>query len=185
MGKPAKHETATVQQENASNGMDATLKDKFAGVKMKLHSTFGQVVLAMSAVARYRHMMLSELQQLVIDPLIKDKIVIALPASPVNDLVAATAPATIAIWASLSDDADQRVREQIRAGVFPVRLRAEDWASGDHVWLLDVIAPTEAMATEVLKNFRQVVRKEQISIHPIVKKLVSPDLLETMSSRAS
>ncbi|WP_246748974.1 toxin-activating lysine-acyltransferase [Rhizobium setariae] len=150
---------------------------KVAEVRAKVQSTFGQVVLAMAAVARYRHMMLSELQQLVIDPLIKDRIVIAFPASPDKDVTAAAAPATIAIWASVSEEADKRIREQISAGVFPVRLRAEDWVSGEHVWLLDVIAPSEKMATEVLKSFRRVAKKNEINIHPVVRELVDQQAL--------
>jgi hypothetical protein len=35
-----------------------------------------------------------------------------------SSMPAAAAPAMIAIWASLSDEADARVREQIQAGVF-------------------------------------------------------------------
>lgn len=169
-------EIANSIEKPAADGQD--ILKKVAEVRSKIQSTFGQVVLAMSAVARYRHMMLGDLQRLVIDPLIKDGIVIALPAAPDKDSAAAAAPATIAVWASLSDDADQRVREQIEAGVFPVRLHAEDWASGDHVWLLDVIAPSKAMATEVLKSFRQVAKKGEVIIHPVVKRQIEKSVLE-------
>ena len=48
----------------------------------------------------------------------------------------------IAIWASVSEEVDAKIREQIRAGTFPVRLQSGDWNSGNINWLLDVIAPT-------------------------------------------
>jgi hemolysin-activating ACP:hemolysin acyltransferase len=71
-----------------------------------------------------------------------------------------------------------------RSGLeYSVRLRAEDWASGHHVWLLDVIAPTEAMATEVSKSFRQVAKKDEINIHPVVTRLVEQKVLEKLAQR--
>lgn len=49
--------------------------------------------------ATYRNLLLSGLQQLVLDPLSQDKIALALPANPENDPKVAAAPATIAIRA--------------------------------------------------------------------------------------
>lgn len=163
--------------------VDDALTKKIVDVRSKIHSTFGQVVLAMCVVDRYRHMMLQDLQQLVIDPLIKDRIVLAFPVSPEKDAKAAAAPATIAIWASVSEAVDKRIREQIQSGVFPIRLKGEDWTSGEIVWLLDVIAPNEAMATEVLKSFRLVAKRNEISIHPVVSRLVSQDTLRKLSRK--
>jgi len=44
--------------------------------------------------------------------------------------------AGIAIWASVSETVDQRIPAQITAGVFPIRLRPDDWVSGDINWVL-------------------------------------------------
>jgi cytolysin-activating lysine-acyltransferase len=66
--------------------------------------------------------------------------------------------AGIAIWASVSEEVDAKIREQIKAGVFPVRLKPEDWTSGKINWLLDVIAPSTKLATSVLANFKQVIK---------------------------
>jgi cytolysin-activating lysine-acyltransferase len=62
-----------------------------------------------------------------------------------------------AIWANVSEEVDAKIREQTTAGVFPVRLKPEDWASGSINWLLDVVAPTAMLATAVLANLRQVI----------------------------
>ena len=75
---------------------------------------------------------------------------------------------------------DARLREQIKGGVFPFRLQAEDWVSGETVWLLDVIAPTRKLATSVLANFKQIVQDKPIRIHPVVARAVDPDVLEKM-----
>ena len=167
-----------------SQSPTADTLQKLAETKQKIQSTFGQIVLAMCVVPRYRNLLLSELQQLVLDPLSHDKIVLALPGNPQNDPTIAAAPATIAIWASVSEAVDKRIREQTAAGVFPVRLRPEDWSSGEIVWLLDVIAPSEKMATEVLKSFRQVTKKDALNVHPVVTRLVDQKILETLSSAA-
>ncbi len=59
-------------------------------------------------------------------------------------------------------------------------MKPEDWTSGDTVWLLDVIAPTQELATAVLTNFRQVAKQDEIRIHPLVTRLVDPELLKKM-----
>lgn len=44
---------------------------------------------------------------------------------------------------------DAKIAEQTKTGVFPIRLKPDDWTSGEIVWLLDVIAPSREMATTV------------------------------------
>ncbi len=61
-------------------------------------------------------------------------------------------------------------------------MKPEDWTSGETVWLLDVIAPTQQLATAVLKNFRQVAKKDQIRMHPLVARLVDPELLKEIGT---
>jgi cytolysin-activating lysine-acyltransferase len=50
-------------------------------------------------------------------------------------------------------------------------------------WLLDVIAPSQKVATAVLANFKQVVKDKPVRIHPIVSQLVDPAVLEKMKVR--
>ena len=57
---------------------------------------------------------------------------------------------------------------------YPIRLKPEDWTGGETAWLLDVIAPSQRVATAVLKNFRQVVRDRPVRVHPVVAQLVDP-----------
>ena len=40
---------------------------------------------------------------------------------------------------------------------------------GETYWLLDVIAPSQKVATAVLANFKQVVKDKPIRIHPLVR----------------
>ena len=90
--------------------------------------------------------------------------------------------AGLAIWASVSDEVDARIREQIKAGVFPVRLKAEDWISGDNNWLLDVIAPDQKATARVIANFKQVVKDGELRLHPMVARLVDAETLKKFAS---
>ena len=94
-------------------------------------------------------------------------------AAPAQD----GALAGIAIWAKVSPEVDAKIREQIAAKVFPIRLKAADWASGEITWLLDVIASNPKLVTAVLASFRQTLKEGQLFVHPHVRGLVDPALL--------
>ena len=167
-----------------TTGGDVVLSDemkaKLIEARANIQQTYGQIVLAMSSVPRYRNLMLSDLSHLVVEPLINDRIAIAKAKS-----AGVIEPPAIAIWASVSDEVDARISEQAKAGVFPVRLKSGEWRSGDIVWLLDVIAPTRELATTVLASFNQVAKQDNIKIYPTVTKLVDRDVLQKLATASS
>ena len=175
--------------DGSSNGADATAQNqqldpetlaRRAQIRTKAHETFGKVVLAAMTVPRYRSLSISDLSVLFLDPLMRDRIAIA---SSTNDGSPADGTLSgIAIWASVTEEVDAKIREQIRAGTFPVRLQPSDWNSGNINWLLDVIAPTQRLTTAVIANFRQVVKEGDMRIHPIVTRLVDPEVLKKMGA---
>lgn len=167
------------------NTISLELLEKLTKAKTMIHSSFGQVVLAMSSVPRYRNQSLADLSHLVIDPLIRDRIAIAQPKAEEGNEKASLLPASIAVWASVSAEADAKIREQVKVGAFPVRLKADDWNSGDIVWLLDVIAPTQKMATTVLANFNKIAKQDNIHIHPMINRLVDPEILKKLALNAT
>ena len=159
---------------------DPEVLKKLAGVRGQIRESFGSVALSMMALPRYRHQSLADLQHLVFEPLIRDRIAIAWPAGreadPLADIIG------FAIWASVSDEAEGRITEQIRAGVFPIRLKAEDWASGTNTWLLDVIAPDARATARVIGNFARVVKGSSLKLHPLIGRLVDPETLKKMGA---
>ena len=170
---------------------------QIAEVRRSIHAAVGQVVLALSVVPRYRHQSIADLQTLVLEPLMRDRVAIAsaapsgrLPAGEsegASEMSASENPALagIAFWASVSDAVDAKIREQIKGGAFPIRLKPEEWNCGDKVWLFDVIAPSQKMASAVLANFKQVVKVgNEVRIHPIVARQVDPELLRKMGAVA-
>lgn len=143
----------------------------------------GQVVLAIMNLPRYRHQALGDLMHVVLDPLMRDRVAIAHVRNDNHPDGDEQTVAGIAIWATVSEAVDGKIAEQIKAGVFPVRLASDDWTSGDIVWLLDVIASDRSQATRVLANFRQLSGERPVKIHPIVARSVDPVLLEKMRVR--
>jgi cytolysin-activating lysine-acyltransferase len=159
------------------------MRAKLAELRKRVRLNMGHVVLAMMNLPRYRHQSLADLTHLVLDPMMRDRVAIArrgVKGEPPDE----EDVAGIAIWASVSETVDAKITEQVKAGVFPVRLASEDWASGDRVWLLDVIAGDRKAATAVLANFRQVSGERAVKIHPLVGRLIDPDVLEKLKARA-
>lgn len=156
-------------------------KIKLDEFRSKIHLSIGQIVLLMINLPRYRNQTLADLSHLVLEPLLRDRISIATarPKDSDEDSEAETL-AGVAIWASVSDAVDAKIREQISGGSFPVRLNTNDWASGDKLWLLDIVAADRKLATAVLANFRQVAGDRPVNIHPIVSRSVEPELLKKL-----
>ncbi|WP_108811929.1 toxin-activating lysine-acyltransferase [Sphingorhabdus sp. Alg231-15] len=161
--------------------------EKIAALRGKIQTSVGQVVLAMMNLPRYRNQTLNDLTHLIIEPLLRDRLAIASsrPKDTEEDNAAAETLAGIAIWASVSDDVDAKIREQTKGGAFPIRLASEDWVSGEKLWLLDVIAPNRKLATAVLANFSQVAKDKPVAIHPIVARSVDPELLKKMKGKSA
>jgi cytolysin-activating lysine-acyltransferase len=159
--------------------VDPEIARKLAQVRAHVRESFGNVVMTMMMLPRYRHQTLADLQHLVLEPLLRDRVAIAYPRA--GDPLASDV-AGLAIWASVSDAVDAKIREQIGAGAFPVRLRSEDWNSGSNNWLLDVIAPDQKTAAAVIANFRQLVKEGNLKLHPLVTRLVDAETLQKMGA---
>jgi cytolysin-activating lysine-acyltransferase len=172
--------TAPASLDDAAPPMDPEILNKIAAVRSHVRESFGKAVMAMMMLPRYRNHTLGDLQHLVLEPIIRDRIAIAYPGN--SDKTALSDITGLAIWASVSEEVDERIREQIKAGVFPVRLKAEDWTSGDINWLLDVIAPDQKTAASVIANFKQVVKEGSLRLHPIIIKLVDEEALKKMGA---
>lgn len=156
------------------------LAPHIAKVRAHVRESFGKITMAMMLLPRYRNQTLADLQHLVLDPLIRDRVAMAYPGNQEDNSLADVAG--MAIWASVSEDADARIRDQIRAGTFPVRLKSEDWISGEINWLLDVIAPDARTTTAVLSNFGKVVKGGNLHLHPLITKLVDEETLKKLGA---
>jgi hypothetical protein len=154
------------------------VRAQIAEMRTRIHTSLGQVVLAMAALPRYRYLSLVDLQAIVPnlrekEPLIRAplqhaSLVVATQkkdedAAEPLEIGALDSVAGIAIWASVSTEVDARIRAQVKARVLPVKLKPEDWTSGskeagDHApliqeGLLDV--PSESMGPPLQQASRR------------------------------
>lgn len=172
--KASEGDTAT----EPGNKLTPEMIQKIAELRGHVQETFGKVVLALMALPRYRNLGIGDLQHLVLEPLLRDRIAIAYAGEQEKG----QEMAGFAIWASVSEEANARLIEQVRAGVFPMRLKPEDWNSGEINWLLDVVAPNQRVATSVIANFNKVVKRGGLRLHPLISRLVDPQALERMGA---
>jgi cytolysin-activating lysine-acyltransferase len=176
-------ETSASESAVESPELTPEVAAKISELRSTLRENFGKIVMAMMMVPRYRSQMLSDLQHLVLDPMLKDRVAIAYrndaKDNPAIDMEG------FAFWASVSEEVDGRIREQIASGTFPIRLKPEDWNSGNINWLLDVIAPNQSTIATVIANFRKVVKEGDLRLHPLISRLVNPETLEKMGARKS
>ena len=113
--------------------------------------------------------------------MLQDRVAIAYPGKA--DDKSGPDMAGFAIWASVSEEVDAKIREQVSNGVFPVRLKADEWNSGSINWLIDIIAQDQKTIATVIANFRQVVKDGELRLHPMISRMVDSETLEKMGAR--
>ena len=190
--KPAKDKNASSNGSDAPPAptqtpeVDPEIMGKIAKLRSTIRENFGKVVMAMMMVPRYRAQTLSDLNHLVLDPIMHDRIAIAYPGKAGDGMAEELASADMsgfAIWASVSEEADAKIREQIANGVFPIRLKNEEWNSGSINWLLDVVAQDPKTIASVIANFRKVAQGGDLRLHPLISRMVDAETLQKMGAR--
>lgn len=156
------------------------LRAKLAEIRGRIEASVGQAVLLMMELPRYRHQALGDLNRLIVEPLLRDRIAIAYAKAGGDQPQSNRGPVGLTFWASVNDEVDTKIRDQVKAGVFPLRLDADDWNSGEKLWLLDIVAPTKRAASAVLVNFRNIAEGRQVQLHPVVVGSVDGDLLNKL-----
>jgi len=160
--------------------LDPEVAKRLAAVCSQVRESFGKIVMALMMTPRYRNQTIGDLQHLVLEPLIRDRVAIAYPGNVQQSSLADMAG--FAIWASVSDEVDARIREQVANGVFPIRLKPEEWNSGKINWLFDVVAGDTRATTNVIANFKQVVKEGSLRLHPLIARLVDEETLKKMGA---
>ncbi len=142
-GSGGKGAQAQNQQPSPSLGDRAEATAKLAAVQKSL--AFTQIVSLMMRSPQHRTYSLSDLEWLF------------LPALQANQFRIAEAkfngtnvPAGFLLWASVSPDVNKRLSETASA---QVRLRPEDWRSGDILWIIEAVGDPRAIGP-LLKAFR-------------------------------
>lgn len=131
---PADTPLSPAQQEEL-----AALAKAQAGRVMQRIPALGAVAWLMMQQPGLRHTLLSELDWRVLPPLVLDQSRLYLREH---------APLAFVSWARLSDEAAARFRAP------PHHLSIADWASGDAIWIVDLIAPFGG-TREIMADLRE------------------------------
>ena len=176
----------TSKKTEAPPQVSPEIFEQIVKIRSSVRENFGKAAMAMMMLPRYRTQAIGDLQHLVLEPLMRDRLAMAYPGKKDGETDQGLPPDMLgfAIWASVSQEVDTQIREQIRSGVFPIRLKADDWTSGDINWLLDVVAPSTKATASVIANFRQVVKEGALAIHPVITRLVDKEMTESNAPKA-
>jgi len=163
-----KHEGQSLNDGKEQDGSATGLAERRAQVARHL----GELIFAVSRLERYRAMSVADVDALLVQPLMRRRIVFHRSSKE------AAGPEGIAIWASVSDEVSARLGAAANSGTFPLPLQPEEWSSGDNVWLIDVIAPTKAFASATFRAFGVLMGERTFRIHPIILQNIDPASIE-------
>ena len=149
--------------------------------RKNLLQTFGNVVAFLVDVPRYRNHSIGDLQFIILEALVRDRVQLVIHSNPASG--SDPAVSAVAIWASVSENVDVKIREQIRAGVFPVRLMPDDWTSGKINWLLDIVSQSPDVAKHVVAGFGQVTKGDNLNLHPSVSAMMDAETLKKLGAK--
>ncbi len=108
----------------------------------------GEIIGLLIRSRTHRHTMLAELEWMVLPALAHRQVRIAEGMSPEVGFVA---PIAVILWASVSAEVDQRLHQSIDQ---PIRLKPEEWRSGDIVWIVEAVGEQRAV-TATLEHLKQ------------------------------
>jgi cytolysin-activating lysine-acyltransferase len=145
-------------------------------VSARLLMRFGEVVSVMMRAQQFRDLPLSQLQEVVVPPLMLGQFLVAEAQSKSQGFVT---PVAAALWARVSNDVDQRLSQNLEA---PVQLAPKDWNSGDIGWLIVLVGNVQALAP-LLKQLQETTFKG----HPVKMRARGKDgkkVVTTLSGQA-
>ena len=153
--------SAAVSNGSGQSGLEALSSSERIGDARKIASEtndikptvshmLGEVTWLLSQSPTHKHFAIGDLEWLVMPAILLEQFrVFHGPKQPLG----------FALWASFSEEAEKRFKEQVAAGR-GARLRPDDWRSGDRLWLIELVAPfatpenklNEAMLADLIDN---------------------------------
>lgn len=94
---------------------------------------FAQIISVLMRSPRYRHYTLGDLEWLVVPALATGQWRVVGAQSKQNG---GSFPVAVALWARVSAEVDKKLSENLHV---PIRLRPDEWKSGDILWLVDAV----------------------------------------------
>jgi cytolysin-activating lysine-acyltransferase len=125
-------------------------------------AAFGDVVSVLMRAPKHKTMSLDGLRTFVLPAIVNNQFLLAqLRHQEKKGALAAG----VALWASVSDDVDKRLRADPAQRL---NLSFNDWKGGSNLWLVDLVAPTQ-LARSILNDLEEKVARGR----PMAAKIVS------------
>jgi len=148
------------RRDAASNGGEAPAvqapsseeAQRQAAVAIRQSLAFAQIISVLMRSPHYKHYTLADLEWLVLPPLLTGQFSVAEAGDQQSRI---RMPLAVALWANVSSEVDKRLSENLSA---PLRLRPDEWRSGDIPWLVDAVGDAR-MVSPFLKQLSETVFK--------------------------
>ncbi|NOT72212.1 MAG: toxin-activating lysine-acyltransferase [Hyphomicrobium sp.] len=129
-----------VSQERASD-LPGFSPQQVAGAVSKLISaTIGDCAVVFSRSTAHKHYSLADIEWMILPAVVTGQVYVA---EAQHKESGARAPVAVVLWASVSVETDQRLMANIGQ---KIRLRPDEWKSGDVLWIIDVAGDPTALA---------------------------------------
>ena len=136
--------------EGARGGAASRARRPAESRQARFGQSFSQVIAVLMRDQNFRNMRIADLEWLVLPPIMAGQFRLAhMPAPPrpgekprPTDKAGVLVPVAVALWARVSPQIDKGLSENLDK---PVRLRTNQWASGDIIWLMAVAGDRRAI----------------------------------------
>jgi hemolysin-activating ACP:hemolysin acyltransferase len=136
--------------DGAGAGGSARAKRPAEARQARFGQAFSQIIAVLMRDQNFKNMRIADLEWLVLPPVMAGQFRLAhMPAPPrpgqqpkPGDKSGVLVPVAVALWARVSPQIDKGLSENLDK---PVRLRANQWASGNIVWLMAVAGDRRAI----------------------------------------
>lgn len=151
---PVLAETAAPEAPQLS---EEELRKRAAASKL-VSASFGEIVSVLMRSEHYKQYSLQDLEWLVVPAVLSNQFLLAEARAKGNGF---TAPVGVVLWASVSAEVDQRLTANIAQ---PMRLKPEDWRSGDILWLVDAVGPAKLIGSMLQQLHTKVFKGRQVKL---------------------
>jgi cytolysin-activating lysine-acyltransferase len=126
----------------------------------RMAQSFSQVVAVLMRDTNFRNLKIGDLEWLVIPPIMAGQFKLGHAARPADERAregGVSIPVAVVLWARVSAEIDKTFSDDLDK---PMQLRPNQWASGDHVWIMATAGDRRALP-HFVKELAQTVFKGQ------------------------
>ncbi len=148
------HATMAPEAAAPGNALSQEEMERRAVASKRLLMSFGEIVSVMMRSPQFKNATLSDLEHLVVPAVSSGQFIVAEAQSKENGFIT---PVSVALWASVSDEVDQRLGANPEE---PIKLAPQEWKSGDNPWLIALAGDRRPM-NSLLRRLHETTFKDK------------------------